>query len=308
MFAEEGGANRRTARERLTVHVTNEVCAGCHSLMDPIGLALEKMDGIGAYRETENGAAIDPSGELNGVPFADAVELGRGVVARSRARAVLRREPVSVRGRPRHRRRRTGVARRASRRELDDVGLSLARSAAHDRDERRVPHDIGRARRRAADRDADARPERRCRAADGADGDGHQRRPERRRGRRRRPRGPDRRRRAGVTFQQLQDEIFTPALRDPVLSQPAGEARGTRPGSRRGVRESGRRRAEQRGGARRRHAARRSLRAREQLPAHQAHAAEQRAPSARACRWSAVRSARRRSISIREWILAGAKP
>ena len=76
MFAEEGGANRRTARERLTVHVTNDVCGGCHSLMDPIGLGLEQMDGIGVYRETENGAVIDPSGELNGVPFADAVELG----------------------------------------------------------------------------------------------------------------------------------------------------------------------------------------------------------------------------------------
>ncbi len=76
MFAEEGGANRRTARERLTVHVSNQVCAGCHSLMDPIGLALEKMDGIGAYREMENGVAIDPSGELDGVPFADAIGLG----------------------------------------------------------------------------------------------------------------------------------------------------------------------------------------------------------------------------------------
>jgi len=76
MFAEEGGANRRTARERLTVHQTNEVCAGCHSLMDPIGLGLEEMDGIGAYRSTENGAVIDPSGELNGVQFADAAELG----------------------------------------------------------------------------------------------------------------------------------------------------------------------------------------------------------------------------------------
>lgn len=76
MFAEEGGADRRTARERLTVHVTEQVCAGCHALMDPIGLALEQLDGIGAYRETENGAPIDPSGELNGVRFADAADLG----------------------------------------------------------------------------------------------------------------------------------------------------------------------------------------------------------------------------------------
>lgn len=80
-FAEEGGANRRTARERLTLHVSNDVCAGCHSLMDPIGLALEQLDGIGVYRETENGATIDPSGELDGEPFADARDLGE-VLAR----------------------------------------------------------------------------------------------------------------------------------------------------------------------------------------------------------------------------------
>ncbi|MFN8640965.1 MAG: DUF1588 domain-containing protein [Candidatus Binatia bacterium] len=80
-FAEEGGANRRTARDRLTVHQTNRVCSGCHSLMDPIGLALEQLDGIGMYRETENGAAIDPSGDLDGEPFADARGLGE-VLAR----------------------------------------------------------------------------------------------------------------------------------------------------------------------------------------------------------------------------------
>lgn len=83
-FAEESGPNRRTARERLTAHVASEVCAGCHSLMDPIGLALEQLDGIGAYRTTENGATIDPSGELDGEPFADARGLGE-VLARNPA-------------------------------------------------------------------------------------------------------------------------------------------------------------------------------------------------------------------------------
>jgi hypothetical protein len=78
-FAEEGGENRRTARERLTVHVAEDVCAGCHSLMDPIGLGLEQLDGIGALRTTENGATIDPSGELNGVPFDDAIGLGEAL-------------------------------------------------------------------------------------------------------------------------------------------------------------------------------------------------------------------------------------
>jgi hypothetical protein len=44
--------------------------------MDPIGLALEKYDAIGMYREAENGVPIDTSGELDGIPYEDAVGLG----------------------------------------------------------------------------------------------------------------------------------------------------------------------------------------------------------------------------------------
>jgi hypothetical protein len=79
MFDDMSGANRRTARERLTAHVANPACAGCHQLMDPIGLGLENMDGIGAFRETEGGETIDPSGDLNGVAFDDAVGLGEAL-------------------------------------------------------------------------------------------------------------------------------------------------------------------------------------------------------------------------------------
>lgn len=60
-----------TARERLTVHQTNPSCAGCHRVMDPIGLALENFDGAGIYRETENGVELDVSGELDGTTFDD---------------------------------------------------------------------------------------------------------------------------------------------------------------------------------------------------------------------------------------------
>ena len=69
----------RTARARLSAHATNPVCAGCHKLIDPIGLALENFDGGGSYRTTENGVAIDTSGELDGVKFTNGVELGRAV-------------------------------------------------------------------------------------------------------------------------------------------------------------------------------------------------------------------------------------
>jgi hypothetical protein len=68
-----------TARERLTVHRENPVCAGCHRLTDPIGLALENFDGGGQYRPTENGARIDASGSLDGAAFADAVGLGKAL-------------------------------------------------------------------------------------------------------------------------------------------------------------------------------------------------------------------------------------
>jgi hypothetical protein len=65
----------KTARERLTIHSTNPTCAGCHKLMDPIGLALENFDAIGSFRAQDNGQTIDASGELDGVTFTNAVGL-----------------------------------------------------------------------------------------------------------------------------------------------------------------------------------------------------------------------------------------
>jgi hypothetical protein len=67
----------RTARDRLTAHRANPTCAGCHAIMDPIGLALEDFDTAGEYRTTENGAPIDASGKLNEVAFKDAAGLGQ---------------------------------------------------------------------------------------------------------------------------------------------------------------------------------------------------------------------------------------
>lgn len=68
-----------TARERLTAHNSNPSCAGCHKIMDPIGLALEHFDGSGRRRQTENGHVIDTRGNLDGVPYEDATGLARAV-------------------------------------------------------------------------------------------------------------------------------------------------------------------------------------------------------------------------------------
>ena len=69
----------KTSRSRLTAHRTAPTCAGCHKLVDPIGLSLENFDSIGAYRPEENGETIDASGDLDGIPFNDAAGLGKAL-------------------------------------------------------------------------------------------------------------------------------------------------------------------------------------------------------------------------------------
>ncbi|MEI9811752.1 MAG: DUF1592 domain-containing protein [Acidobacteriota bacterium] len=60
---EEGGAVQ-SLRQRMELHRANTVCAGCHKVMDPVGFALENFDGIGKWRAADEGAKIDPSGQL----------------------------------------------------------------------------------------------------------------------------------------------------------------------------------------------------------------------------------------------------
>jgi hypothetical protein len=49
-----------TIRERLAQHRTSPSCASCHSVIDPLGFALEQFDAIGAWRTTdESGKPVD---------------------------------------------------------------------------------------------------------------------------------------------------------------------------------------------------------------------------------------------------------
>ena len=73
----EPDANAATLRERVAVHLTQEDCAACHLLMDPIGLGFEQFDGLGRFRTHENGAVIDPSGDVDGDAYLDAAGLGQ---------------------------------------------------------------------------------------------------------------------------------------------------------------------------------------------------------------------------------------
>lgn len=69
--------------EQMAAHRnTNTRCGGCHSQIDPIGLALEKYDAQGLWRETyANGAPIVTSLELDGVTVRDPHELALAVEA-----------------------------------------------------------------------------------------------------------------------------------------------------------------------------------------------------------------------------------
>lgn len=76
---EDQAGDFKTARERLVRHSKDPACANCHKITDPIGLGLENFDGAGQFRLTEGGVPIDASGELDGIAFDNAVELGEAV-------------------------------------------------------------------------------------------------------------------------------------------------------------------------------------------------------------------------------------
>lgn len=73
---DHGDGPPKTTRQKLDVHRQAPQCAGCHKAMDPMGLAFETFDGLGVFRDKEAGLPIDASGELDGVPFKNAAELG----------------------------------------------------------------------------------------------------------------------------------------------------------------------------------------------------------------------------------------
>ena len=91
VLSEDGETGDGSLRSLLEAHLTDPACAGCHELMDPIGLGLEHYDELGRYRETSSGTAVDARGSLTSVdvagPFEGGVELSTQI-AQSRDAAV----------------------------------------------------------------------------------------------------------------------------------------------------------------------------------------------------------------------------
>ena len=80
----EASGDAVTLRDRVAVHLEDPNCSSCHQLVDPIGLGFEQFDGLGHFRSLEQGATIDPSGDLDGTSFANAWELAGAVAAHDR--------------------------------------------------------------------------------------------------------------------------------------------------------------------------------------------------------------------------------
>lgn len=73
-----------TLRERLELHRQKAECASCHNRMDPLGFGLENFDGIGRWRESDNGQPIDAEGKLpSGDQFSGPEELKTVILKRS---------------------------------------------------------------------------------------------------------------------------------------------------------------------------------------------------------------------------------
>lgn len=64
-----------TTRQVLEQHRKDPACASCHAFFDPLGVAFEHFDGVGAHRATENGLPIDTAGDLDGKRYSSTAEM-----------------------------------------------------------------------------------------------------------------------------------------------------------------------------------------------------------------------------------------
>ena len=94
-------------------------------MMDPLGLTLENFDAIGKYRATDQGQAIDVSGDLDGTRFSGPVELGQTLAAKPAAADCLGAETCTATGPATSRRRRNSRCSTPSRRAFRTGGYHV---------------------------------------------------------------------------------------------------------------------------------------------------------------------------------------
>ena len=75
----------QTVRERTEVHRRNPPCSGCHSIMDPLGFALENFDTVGEFRaiDPQTHTLIDTAATMpDGTRMAGPADLHKALAAR----------------------------------------------------------------------------------------------------------------------------------------------------------------------------------------------------------------------------------
>ena len=74
-----------STRQKFEQHSADPACAGCHSLIDPVGFGFENFDAVGRWRTEENGHPVDSSGALSATLDADGPFDGAAALSRQLA-------------------------------------------------------------------------------------------------------------------------------------------------------------------------------------------------------------------------------
>jgi len=77
-----GNLRSPTMRQIMQAHHTNPTCNTCHQIFEPIGLALENFDTVGAWRTQDEGIPVDATGVLVDGTKVDGVTSLREVLMR----------------------------------------------------------------------------------------------------------------------------------------------------------------------------------------------------------------------------------
>ncbi len=77
-----GNVKAPTMRQQMEAHSANPACASCHRIFEPMGLALENFDAVGAWRTHDEGVSIDATGVIVDGTRVDGVGSLRNVLVR----------------------------------------------------------------------------------------------------------------------------------------------------------------------------------------------------------------------------------
>ncbi|MCH2109392.1 MAG: DUF1592 domain-containing protein [Polyangiaceae bacterium] len=87
----------KTTRERFSIHSTDQACAACHDLIDPLGFSFEQFNAMGGFQSEDNGKPVDSTVEValgldfDG-PYSNSNELAAAMALSSEVRTCFARQ------------------------------------------------------------------------------------------------------------------------------------------------------------------------------------------------------------------------